>query len=70
MFSFDLLEKIEVLAKDIETRCIWNTAFNDPDEDTQLLLRAVIILGAILGIQKEEIKWQEVADRIFLDKEI
>ena len=70
MLSNQLVEQIKILAKDIETRAIWNTAFNDPDEDTQLLLRAVVILTAILEIEKEEIKWQEVADRIFLGRDI
>jgi hypothetical protein len=70
MLSKELVETIKILAKDIETRAIWNTAFNDPDEDTKLLLRAVIVLTAILEIEKEEIKWQEVADRIFLGRDI
>jgi hypothetical protein len=70
MLSKELVETIKILVKDIETRAIWNTAFNDPDEDTKLLLRAVIVLTAILEIEKEEIKWQEVADRIFLGRDI
>jgi hypothetical protein len=56
------------LTTDLETRIIWNTAFNDPDEDSQLLMRCAIVLAAIIGIVHEEIKWQEVADRIFLDR--
>ena len=70
MLSNQLLNDISDLTKELETRIIWNTAFNDPDEDTQLLTRSAILLAAIIGIEKEEIKWQEVADRIFLNKEI
>jgi hypothetical protein len=70
MLSNELVEQIKILAKDIETRVIWNTAFNDPDEDTQLLTRAAILLSAVVAIHKEEIHWQEVADRIFLGKDI
>jgi len=68
MLSQPLLNDMKKLTTDLETRIIWNTAFNDPDEDTQLLTRCAITLAAIIGIVHEEIKWQEVADRIFLDR--
>lgn len=68
MLSQPLLNDMKKLTTDLETRIIWNTAFNDPDEDTQLLTRCAITLAAIIGIVKEENRWQEIADRIFLDR--
>ena len=51
----DLLERIEA-------RIFYNCAFNDPDEDTQLLIET----AAYLKAAEYSIDWQEIANDIFL----
>jgi hypothetical protein len=50
------------LLQRIEARIFYNCAFNDPDEDTQLLIEA----AAYLKAAEYPIDWQEIANDIFL----
>ena len=50
------------LLKRIEARIVYNCAFNDPDEDTKLLIE----VAAYLNAQEYPIDWQEIANDIFL----
>jgi hypothetical protein len=54
----------KTLLERLDARILWNCAFNDPDEDTQLLIEAAEFMR---NLQKP-FDWQEVADRIFLNR--
>lgn len=55
----------KTLLERLDARILWNCAFNEPDEDTQLLIEAAEYLRNI----QQPFDWQEVADRIFLRKD-
>jgi hypothetical protein len=54
----------KTLLERLDARILWNCAFNEPDEDTQLLIEAAEFMR---NLQKP-FDWQEVADRIFLNR--
>ena len=54
----------KTLLERLDARILWNCAFNDPDEDTQLLIEAAEFMRDL----QKPFDWQEVADRIFLKR--
>jgi len=63
-------EKNIALLKRIEERILIETAFNDPDETVALLIEARDLLADLTEDKQDVDMWQQIADRIFLGKEL
>lgn len=63
-------EKNVALLKRIEERILIETAFNDPDETVALLIEARDLLADLTEDKQDVDMWQQIADRIFLGKEL
>jgi hypothetical protein len=63
-------EKNVALIKRIEERILIETAFNDPDETVALLIEARDLLADLTEDKQDVDMWQQIADRIFLGKDL
>jgi hypothetical protein len=63
-------EKNVALLKRIEERILIETAFNDPDETVALLIEARDLLADLTEDKQDVDMWQQIADRIFLGKDL
>ena len=63
-------EKNVALLKRIEERILIETAFNDPDETVALLIEARDLLLELTEDKQDVDMWQQIADRIFLGKDL
>jgi len=63
-------EKNVALLKRIEERILIETAFNDPDETVALLIEARDLLADLTEDKQDVDMWQQIADRIFLGKNL
>lgn len=65
------LQKINELLDRIDERIFIETAFNDPDKTVSLLMEARYLLVDIANNWNYPVtNWQQVADTIFLDKDL
>jgi hypothetical protein len=63
-------DKNVALLKRIEERILIETAFNDPDETVALLIEACDLLLDLTEDKQDVDMWQQIADRIFLGKDL
>jgi len=63
-------EKNVALLKRIEERILIETAFNDPDETVALLIEARDLLADLTEDKQDVDMWQQIADHIFLGKDL
>lgn len=55
----------KTLIERIEARIHWNCAFNDPDDDTKLLIESLAYIRAV----EAPVDWHETIERIFIRKD-
>jgi len=63
-------DKNTELLRRIEERILIETAFNDPDETVALLIEARDLLLELTEDKQDVDMWQQIADRIFLGKDL